>query len=317
MRFVWGAAPFLAAFFVACCVVFSPGIAHAGHLFDAPSSEHGVFIPVTSQSGDTVQLYAEEHGRGRPVLMLHGLGASLYTWRHLVPRLARKHRVITVDLKGFGRSEKPFDLAYSPHHHADLIVAFIRRTRLRDITLVGHSYGGAIALIVAEKLRAAGERRLRNMILMNAPAFPQKPTSFISFMKTPVVPYAVLTAIPPELATWLSLEPGNILRTSLEDIRAYARPFWLPAARHALITTARQIVPGNLKTIISGYRRLRHPALVIWCDGDTVVPLSTGKRLVRTLPNARLKVIKGCGHAPQDEQPAKLLSHVERFINRR
>ncbi|MEO1420259.1 MAG: alpha/beta hydrolase, partial [Pseudomonadota bacterium] len=250
-------------------------------------------------------------------LMVHGLAASTYTWRNVVPTLARKNRVITLDMKGFGRSDKPFDRAYSSHDHADLIVAFIRKTRLRDVTLIGHSYGGAVSLLVAEKLRRDGDRRIRNMIIMNAPAFPQKPTPFVSFMGTPVLPYAVMSLIPPELTAWASLEPENVLRASFNDIQAYAKPYWQASARHALISTARQIVPEDLDDILSGYRMLHQPTLIVWCDRDKTVPIKTGRRLARTLPNARLTVIKGCFHAPQDEQPAALLRRIKPFINRR
>ncbi|MEO1205869.1 MAG: alpha/beta hydrolase [Pseudomonadota bacterium] len=280
------------------------------------SAKSGVYVPVTTPASGTINLYAEEHGHGRPILMIHGLAASTYTWRNIVPTLARKNRVITLDMKGFGRSDKPFDTAYSSHDHADLIVAFIRKTKLRNFTLIGHSYGGAVSLLVAEKLRRAGERRIRNMVIMNAPAFPQKPTPFISFMGTLVLPYAVMSLIPPELTAWSSLEPENVLRTSFEDITAYARPYWQASARHALISTARQIVPDDLDAILHGYRKLHQPTLVIWCDRDKTVPIKTGRRLARTLPNARFRVIKGCFHAPQDEQPKAFLRRIRPFINR-
>lgn len=292
----------------------SPAAAVADLFERAPASTAGVYIPLTTRTGETVQLYAEEYGQGRPILMLHGLGASTYTWRKIVPALARTHRVITLDLKGFGRSDKPFDLAYSPNDHAELVLAFIRKTHLSDLTLVGHSYGGAIALIVAERLSRERENRLHSLVLMNAPAFPQSMTPFIAFMKMPVVPYAVLSVVPPELSTWLSLEPDNILRTSFDDIHAYAKPFWQAAARHALITTARRIVPGNLEDIIASYRRIRAPALVVWCDNDPTVPLQTGKRLAQTLPHASMEVLKGCGHAPQEGAPRPLIRKLRTFL---
>jgi len=280
------------------------------------STDPGVFIPVTSANGSTVHIYAEEYGHGRPILLLHGLGASSYAWRHLIPELSRRHRVVAIDLKGFGRSEKPFDTNYSLIDHAELVTAFIRRTRLRDITLVGHSYGGAVALVVAQHLNRQAPGKLRNLVVMGAPAFPQKPTAFVSFMGTPVVPYAVLSIVPPELSAWLSLSPQERQNFSYEDVVAYARPYWQASARHALISTARQIVPDNLPQLLNGYRHIHQPTLVVWCRSDTTVPLSTGRKLVRTLPNARLRLVEGCAHAPQDEQPDRLLSILAPFIDR-
>lgn len=307
--------PTIVAITLTIAWALAPGPANAGLFERAPTSQAGVYIPLETRTGHIIQLYAEEHGQGRPVLMLHGLGASTYTWRKIVPSLARTHRVITLDLKGFGRSDKPFDLAYAPQDHADLVLAFIRKTKLKDFTLVGHSYGGAIALIVAERLaESPRENKLRSLVLMNAPAFPQPMTPFVAFMKLPVLPYAVLSLVPPELSTWLSLEPDNILRTSFDDIHAYAKPFWQAAARHALITTARRIVPGNVADIIASYRRIRAPALVVWCDDDPTVPLSTGKRLARTLARAHLEVLTGCGHAPQEAAPRSLTKKLRPFL---
>ena len=56
-----------------------------------------------------VKLFVEEKGEGSPLLLIHGFGASTFTWREIAPALARQHRVIAVDLKGFGQSDKPFD----------------------------------------------------------------------------------------------------------------------------------------------------------------------------------------------------------------
>ena len=60
-----------------------------------------------------VKLFYEEQGEGPPLLLIHGFGASTYTWRKIAPDLSRNHRVIAVDMKGFGQSDKPFDESYS------------------------------------------------------------------------------------------------------------------------------------------------------------------------------------------------------------
>ncbi|MEM1370873.1 MAG: alpha/beta hydrolase [Pseudomonadota bacterium] len=276
-------------------------------------ASRGLYIPVATRGSGPINLYAEEYGQGRPVLLLHGLAASTYSWRRIVHQLARRNRVIALDLKGFGRSDKPFDTAYTPADHADAVVAFIRKTRLRRLTLVGHSYGGAIALLVADRLRRAGEgQRLRDLVIMGAPAYPQKPTAFIGFMSLPVLPYAVLSSVPPELTVWAQTAPEFSL--SMAEIHAYARPYWSAAARHALITTSRQIVPDNISEVLGGYRRVSQPVLLVWCRDDETVPVSTGRLLARAMPNARLKLLNGCLHSPQDEQPAHLLRLLKPFL---
>ena len=87
--------------------------------------------------------------RAPPLLLIHGFGASTYTWRHIAPELARTHRVIAVDLKGFGQSDKPFDSRYSVFDQAELLAELIEEKDLHNLTLVGHSFGGGIALMLA------------------------------------------------------------------------------------------------------------------------------------------------------------------------
>src|SRR5690349_1242694 len=80
-------------------------------------------LPVAGSA--SVRLHVEERGHGAPIILLHGLGMSGFTWRHIAPELAATHRVIAIDLKGFGRSDKPLDTTYSARDQAQLIAAFV------------------------------------------------------------------------------------------------------------------------------------------------------------------------------------------------
>jgi len=270
---------------------------------------------VTPPGAPPIELHVEEKGKGSPVLLLHGLAASTYSWRHVVPALARRHRVIALDLRGFGKSDKPFDQRYAPTDQAAHVIDFIKRRKLRNLTLVGHSFGGAIALLVTLELNRSEPSLIRRLVLLDAPAYPQQPTPFVDFLRRPVLPYAVLTLIPPEVATSLALQsertPGE---AKLEDILEYAAPFHDAAARHALISTARQLRPPNWRRIVSAYGSIHQPSLLVWCRHDDVVPVSTGKRLATKLPHARLHLIEGCEHSPQDERPLELLRLMSGFM---
>ncbi len=295
---------------VAC---FGVGLISTPALAKRPPDK-SYFIALQAPGQGTVRLYAEEYGHGRPVLLLHGLGASTFTWRNIIPTLARTNRVIAVDMKGFGRSEKPFTQAYTPFDHANLILAFIRKRGLRNLTIVGHSFGGAIAMLVTIRLNETSPGRVRDLVLMDAPTYRQPGTAFVRFMKTPILPYAALTLVPPELSTWLSLDESQASKMTLADVRGYAEPFYDAAARHALITTTRRIEPKHVERLTSQYPNVRQRTLIIWCEHDQTVPLATGKKLVRALPNARLRVLKGCGHVPQDERPEAVKKLLRSFL---
>lgn len=279
-----------------------------------PKPAQSYYMAVEAPGQGTVRLYTEEFGQGRPILLLHGLGASMFTWRNLIPALSRHNRVIAIDMKGFGKSEKPFTQAYTPYDHTNLVLAFIRKRGLRDATIIGHSFGGAIGLLATLRLNETNPGAVRDLILMNAPAYEQPGTGFVRFMKMPVLPYLALLLSPPELATWLSLDKVQADRLSFDELRGYAEPFYDAAARHALITTARRIKPRDVELLTARYSSIKQRTLVVWCDGDHTVPIETGLKLVKALPRARMKVLKGCGHVPQDERPEAVMQLIGKFL---
>lgn len=280
----------------------------------ARTPDKSYMIALNAPGQGTVRLYAEEYGHGRPVLLLHGLGASTFTWRNVIPTLARRHRVIAIDMKGFGRSEKPFTQAYTPFDHANLVLAFIRKRGLRNLTIIGHSFGGAIGMLVTIRLNQTSPGRVRDLVLMDAPTYRQPSTTFVRFMRTPILPYAALMLVPPVISTWLSLDETQAAKLSPQEVRGYAHPFYSAAARHALITTARRIEPKHVEQLTSQYPNVRQRTLIIWCKDDHTVPLATGKKLVRAMPNARLKVLNRCGHVPQDERPEAVKKLLRSFL---
>lgn len=267
-----------------------------------------------------VKLYVEEMGAGPPVVLLHGLGASAYSWRRVAPILAERFRVVAVDLRGHGRSDKPFDQVYAPAAQAELVRDVLHQLRLRRVTLVGHSYGGAVSLLMAlqEGQLKRRDRLIERLVLMNAPAYPQAFSTGVSILRKPILPYVALSLIPPKVVVGLAImgEAIGMAHITQEDVAIYAQPLGDASARHALIQTARQVIPPNATHVIAHYRTIRQPALVIWCRRDQVVPLATGERLVRDLPNASLAVIDHCDHATPEAAPSLTSKLIADFAGR-
>ena len=99
-----------------------------------------------------VKINYYESGQGQPILLLHGFGASSYSWRFLGPSLAENHRVIMIDLKGYGLSDRPRDQKYSVSDQADIVADFIRQQDSQEMVLIGHSMGGMVALMTYFKM---------------------------------------------------------------------------------------------------------------------------------------------------------------------
>lgn len=284
---------------------------------DAVGRSSGYVVRLAPEGQPPVDIYAEEMGRGPVVLLLHGLGGSSYAWRNVAPRLAARHRVIALDLRGHGRSAKPFDQHYSPDDHAAVVREFIRTQRLTGITLVGHSFGGMLTLKLAMDRRLE-PHRIARIVVIDAPAYPQPFSPGVAFLRRPVLPYVALHLVPSELTATIAfmMEQFGFDRLTDRDITMYANPLSDPGGPHALIETASRIVPSNLHRLIARYPTITKPALVVWCREDQVVPLSSGIRLARELPRARLAVLDGCDHLPTEQAPAALSAEIARFLAR-
>jgi pimeloyl-ACP methyl ester carboxylesterase len=280
---------------------------------DAHGSSYRIRLSAPGQA-PTI-LYAEERGEGAPVLLVHGLGASTFTWRHIVPDLARNHRVVALDLKGFGRSDKRFTTHYSAADQAALVTAFIKKRNLVGVTLVGHSFGGTVALLTALKL-ADEPWRISRLVIIDAPALQQDFGEAAELLRVPGVPYVAMTMTPPELMARVLLRIVSAPSRAIpeRDIRGYAAPFYDLGSRHAFIATAQAIFDDNTRKLGVRYSGVQQPTLLVWCRRDRIVPLATGKRLARLMPKAHLAVLGGCNHLPQDEVPAALLGKLNPFL---
>jgi pimeloyl-ACP methyl ester carboxylesterase len=263
-----------------------------------------------------VKLYYREEGKGPPLLLIHGFGASTFTWRFVAPELARSHRVIAVDLKGFGQSDKPFDGRYSVYDQAELLAQLIEDKDLRDLTLVGHSFGGGVALLLALEANQRLDGRITRLVLLDSIAYPQNIPVFFRLLDVPLVSQLGVRMVPPLVQTRVALQIAYFDDSKIdpEEVELYAAPLKTAAGKHAIIHSARQIVPEDIAELSERYKTIELPTLILWCDHDRIVPLEVGIKLRRTLPNSTLRLVEECGHMPQEEQPASTLALIKGFI---
>ena len=261
-------------------------------------------------------LYVESHGTGRPILLVHGFGATAYTWRHLVPLLARRHEAITVDLKGSGRAQKPPDSLYGVRDQAGHITDLILSRDLTDVTLVGHSFGGGVVL-AAVVGRALPPGRLQSLVLIDSMAYRQAFPWFISLLRTPILGPLALGLLPKEPQVRLVLKTGYHDPAKIADdaVKAYAAPLRLAEARRALIETARAMPPEDADALAALYPAITLPTLMLWGRHDAIVPLPVGERLHRAIATSQLVVVDDAGHLPHEEAPALVSKEISRFLS--
>lgn len=208
-----------------------------------------------------VTLHYEESGSGPPLLLLHGIASSNYTWRHIAPALSRSHRVYQVELKGFGRSEKPFDQAYGARDQAELIAEFIISRNLRNVTLIGHSWGGGIALMLALENKGRMKGRISRLVLLDSVAYHQNLPIFFRLLRMPLLSQVNVRAVPPVTMAraGLNIAYFDDSKISQADVLAYAEPLRSAGAKHAIIQTARKLVPDDLQDLSSRYGEIKLP----------------------------------------------------------
>lgn len=254
---------------------------------------------------------------GHAYVLLHGFAASSFTWRHWLPRLARRGRVFAVDMKGFGDAPKPADDRYSPVDLASLVTDFLVEQELESVTLLGHSLGGGVALLTSLQLRDLGDRRVRRLALIGAAAYPQRLPPFVPLSQRPKLAWLLMRGLGTRrVVRWVMRsivhDPSLVGR---EQIEVYARPLRSREGLASVMAAGRQIVPPDLEATAARYGEIDVPALLMWGDHDRVIPRWVGERLESELPGGRLVILERCGHVPPEEHPTEAWDALARFLD--
>lgn len=248
-----------------------------------------------------IELHYESAGAGDAVVLIHGLGSHVGDWRPQVDALSDIFRVIAVDLRGHGRSDKPAGPYSIPAFSAD-IAALIRSLDVGPAHVVGLSLGGAVAF----QLAVTEQTLVRSLVIVNSgPSFVvNRQIRVALFLRLFVLKVAGLKGLGNMITKRLfpKAEQEPLRRAFLEhfvtnDPRAYA-------------ASTRSLVGWTVAEELS---RITCPVLVISGDRD-YTPVSAKEAYVATLPNARLAVIGDAGHACTIEQPDEVNRVLRAFL---
>lgn len=249
-------------------------------------------------------------GQGPPLVLIHGLGGSLYDWRHLLSPLSERHRVVAVDLLGSGESDTPEREDYSIAAQARRVRSILDELGIPRATLLGNSYGGGIALRLAQDSPGTVDR----LVLINSVCYAEHIPLYVTLAAFPFAG-EVAEALPLGKTVQKLIHACNRTVGVLKDdeLEAYARELSEPGRRRALVEVLRAIVPSDLGEFQSRLRTIVAPALLIWGATDRTIPVELGRRLAADLPNARL-VELDAGHVPHQERPADVLRLLREFL---
>ena len=115
-------------------------------------------FPGAKKKPEKCRIHYLEMGKGEPLLLVHSVGQSIYTWRELMPLFARYYRVIAIDLPGFGHSDRPYSLSYSMDEMSDILLWTMDALHLSNTHVLGCTMGGMYALMPWQKCRSGSTR---------------------------------------------------------------------------------------------------------------------------------------------------------------
>lgn len=260
---------------------------HSGAMPGEPAS--ATFLQV---EGARVR-YLDE-GQGPAVVLLHGFASSIENWVSVIPTLKTSNRVIAVDLKGFGWTDRPV-ADYSPAAQAELLRAVLDERKVEQVALVAHSWGSSVALAFTLKYPA----RVSRLVLYDAWVYDSQLPSMFHMARAQGVGEFLFSAFyserHEERLTLGFYDPELVTQPFVEAVE---RAFERPGTKAAALATVRGM---RFEQQESRYGEIRVPTLLLWGREDQVTPVAIGERLLRQLPNAQLKVYPRCGHFPMIE----------------
>ena len=266
------------------------------------------FRRIATPLGD---LAAMEAGTGTPLVMLHGLGATKVSFLPTVPALAARHRVVALDLPGFGDSDKPIG-SYDAPFMAERVLAALDALGLDRTHLLGHSMGGRVALEVAFD----HPQRIDRLVLMTPSLAWLKERRWAPWLKLLRPELGLLQPAPRALVDGIvrRVVPGAD-RDGWAAVAAdeFVRSYTDPRGRHAFYAAARSIYLEEPDRFWERLRALAPRSLFVWGRKDPLVPIGFMRHVERALPQAE-HVELDCGHVPQMEAPGRLHRAIENFL---
>lgn len=285
-----------------------------------------------------LRIHYSQAGKGRPLLLLHGLLGGSFCWRFNLPALAEQHAVYAVDLPGSGLSDAPPDTDCSMEAQTARLGQFIRKMELSDLTIMGASWGGAVALMLAaldsDEITDAQDtpakaadtaqikmqsRRIRSLVLC-APvnpwsAFGEKRIKFLKGRMGGCLLRMIWPVSRPLHGLALKRMYGDPIRISPGSLEGYVSMIMRPARSRNMINILRNW-RNDLDRLQGMISRVKVPTLLAWGTRDGTVDIRSADMLRQVLPNCELALFPGVGHLPFEEVPGEFNVRILEFLAR-
>ncbi|MGE5698091.1 MAG: alpha/beta fold hydrolase [Candidatus Sericytochromatia bacterium] len=262
--------------------------------------------------GDRVA-YRDE-GAGEVLLLIHGVGGSSQNWRELAPILSTKYRVIAPDLLGHGESDKPRG-DYSLGAFAVWLRDFLDALGISKVTVVGHSFGGGVALQFAHQHK----EYVRRLVLVSSGGLGGDLGNLLRMLSLPGAELALRL-----IASRPAIKAAGMFRarkSSPDSVTRYSETFRAHAAlsnrdnRQAFLRTLRSVVDHRGQAVCALNRlHVDLPTMIIFGDQDRCIPVAHAYAAHSAMPGSRLHVLPGVLHHPHVERPETVMTLIDDFM---
>lgn len=247
---------------------------------------------------DGLKINFNVFGKGRSLILLHGWGCDSKIWESTMLYLSSFAKVVSLDLPGFGKSgfpKKPWPLS----NYARILKKIIKELRLEKPIILGHSFGGQIAI----KFAVCCPKLVDKLILVDSAGI--KPKKGISWW------LLFLTAKIGKLP--FQVPPFSFLFQNFRRIfyKSIKRTDYLEAGK--LKETFLLVIKEDITPLLS---KISAPTLIIWGEEDKEVPLKSAQTLLSKIPHSKLHTFENCGHFPFLEKPKEFTKTVEKFVKK-
>lgn len=275
--------------------------------------------------------YVDEGSGDITVIFLHGLGVYLKYFYHQIKYLKNYYRVIALDFPGLGKSENNPDINYRMPVHIAAVIQFIQSLKLKNLVVIGHSYGGGVAIGVSNMARS-----LMKKLVLIAPLGLQKfKQATINYMsanynqileQTTEVDYNLDNFI----QRWHSYHVKNRTQLTDEYLKEYLGLIYSREIDKVYATRKKILRHSYTQTgntvLLNSFLQFQFPVLVISGKQDNAIPIPEApdwsrqdvtefyKNVIKQNTNATLKLIDNCGHMPVIEYPDLVNQYIHEFI---
>lgn len=259
---------------------------------------------------DGFNLHYIQSGQGPHILLVHGIGASLYCWRYLTQYLSHNFTVTAVDLPGFGRSSKLADAAYGLDDQADRLKEFLDKVGIKKCHVIGSSMGGALSMWLAIK----HPKTVQKLVCLAPAAHPRlvpvslRPFIWTSHFFSHTINKPMITAILRRVVQDREL-------ITPESIERYFEPYKKdPLAVRSFILATEAIADPRLPEEL---KQVRQPTLVLWGANDRMVNESFIDQVCHYVPRSTCYKHDFAGHHIQEDDPEWVIQKVIQFFNKK